>query len=89
MPRTRPVPTRTCVVCGTARPKRELYRIVRTPDGAVRYDPTGRQNGRGAYLCGDEACLAGAVPKLSRALEADVPGEVVEDVRRQRESIPR
>lgn len=82
----RPLPHRTCVVCGAHRPKRELYRIVRTPDGEVVYDPTGKQNGRGAYLCGEESCLGSkAVAKLGRALEAEVPEGVVSDVREKRD----
>lgn len=81
MRKARPVPSRRCVACGEVRPKRELFRVVRTPEGEVVYDPTGRRNGRGAYLCGAEACLVTALPKLNRALEATVPEEVISDVR--------
>ena len=52
----RPIPTRSCVACRTARPKRELVRVVRTPGGAMVLDETGRAAGRGAYLCRDAAC---------------------------------
>lgn len=69
MGRQKHQPERTCIVCRKARPKRELIRIVRTPAG-VRIDPTGKMNGRGAYLCPDPACwqLDIVVPKLQRAL---------------------
>src|SRR5262249_3573417 len=50
-PRTRHVPQRTCIVCRQVRPKRELIRVVRTPEGHVELDPGGKKSGRGAYLC--------------------------------------
>jgi predicted RNA-binding protein YlxR (DUF448 family) len=58
------------VACRTARPKRDLIRIVRTADGAVELDPTGRKAGRGAYLCADGACWEAARSKgaVARAL---------------------
>ncbi len=49
------IPQRTCVACREVRPKRELTRIVGTDDG-IKIDPTGRQNGRGAYLCTQRGC---------------------------------
>lgn len=49
----RRIPTRTCVVCKDRRHKEDLHRIVRTPDGQVVFDSTGRLNGRGAYVCSD------------------------------------
>ncbi len=68
----RPAPRRTCVVCRTTADKRALHRLVRSPDGVVRYDPSGKAPGRGAYLCGDPACTARAVKRRSvqRALKA-------------------
>ncbi len=54
--RRKHIPQRTCVVCRTVRPKRELVRIVRTPEGQVVIDERGKQNGRGAYLCPQAAC---------------------------------
>lgn len=55
-PRARHVPIRTCIGCRQAAAKRELVRIVRTPAGEVRVDPTGRAPGRGAYIHADRAC---------------------------------
>ncbi len=65
-------PVRTCVVCRVSTDKRTLHRIVRSPDGVIRYDPTGAAAGRGAYLCGDPACttLAARRRSLQRALKA-------------------
>ena len=58
MPKRRPdhVPTRTCAVCRASRPKREMTRVVRPPDGSVHLDTTGRAAGRGTYICHDPAC---------------------------------
>ena len=64
-------PRRTCVVCRSTTAKRTLHRIVRSPAGTVAYDPTGKAAGRGAYLCGQPACLDQAVRRRSiqRALK--------------------
>ena len=64
-------PRRTCVVCRSTTAKRTLHRIVRSPAGTVTYDPTGKAAGRGAYLCGQAACLDQAVRRRSiqRALK--------------------
>ncbi len=71
------VPIRTCVVCGTSRPKRELIRIVRTPEGKVELDLTGKKPGRGAYLCPRVECwdLRVAIPRLQRSLRATLDEE--------------
>jgi predicted RNA-binding protein YlxR (DUF448 family) len=64
-------PQRTCVVCRSTSAKRSLHRIVRAPSGAVAYDPTGKAPGRGAYLCGQQACLETARRRhsIQRALK--------------------
>ena len=56
MAKPRHVPERKCVACGQRAPKRDLTRIVRTPQGTVHADSTGKSSGRGAYLCGSMAC---------------------------------
>jgi len=78
----RAVPTRSCVVCRTGRDKRDLLRVVRSPDGVVRYDPTSRANGRGAYLCRDAACIEAGARKgaLPRALAAPVPTDLIDEL---------
>lgn len=53
----RKLPQRTCLGCQAVRPKREMVRIVRTPQGAVEIDPTGKKSGRGAYVCPKLECL--------------------------------
>lgn len=65
------IPMRMCVACREMRAKKDLMRVVRTEDG-LKLDRTGKLNGRGAYLCCDEACLRKAIKTraLERALEA-------------------
>ena len=61
--RPRHVPVRTCVACKESKPKRELLRVVRTPDGHVLMDATGKKSGRGAYLCARLSCWQEALKK--------------------------
>jgi predicted RNA-binding protein YlxR (DUF448 family) len=69
-----------CVACRTSRPKRELQRIVRTPERTVVMDPTGRLAGRGAYVCLGSDCLDLAIKKgaLARALDTPLPAAFLE-----------
>jgi len=78
------IPMRMCVSCREMRPKKELTRVVRTPEGTVLIDPTGRANGRGAYLCLKTACLDKAIKSraLERALETGIPQETYEALRK-------
>ena len=71
------VPMRMCVACREMKPKKELLRVVRTPEGEIVADETGRKNGRGAYLCRSEACFNKAVKTraLDRALEQPLSEE--------------
>lgn len=77
--RRRHVPQRTCVACRRVGDKRDLVRVVRTPAAGVQVDLTGKQNGRGAYLCRARICwdkaLRGAV--LARALKTNLTDEDV------------
>ncbi|MDI3281344.1 MAG: YlxR family protein [Bacillota bacterium] len=75
----RKVPQRTCLGCRSVRPKKELIRIVRTPEGSVVVDPTGKRSGRGAYLCPSPDCLERARKgkTLEKALEQEIIGEEV------------
>jgi uncharacterized protein len=73
--RPRHVPQRTCIACRQTGAKRELVRVVRTPDGSVTIDPTGKLSGRGAYLCTSPACWQSALKhrgSLARALKVDI-----------------
>jgi len=78
-------PQRTCIGCRTVRPKKELVRIVRTPEGEVVVDPTGRKSGRGAYICPAVACLDKALAgnRIDRALHMTIPDEVIDSLRVQ------
>lgn len=72
-------PIRTCVACRTAGGKRGLLRVVRLPEGAgVAVDPTGKQSGRGAYLCPTPACLELALKRkaLERSLKVTLSPEL-------------
>lgn len=77
--RPKKVPMRTCVGCRTVRPKKELIRVVRDPQGELHVDSTGKRSGRGAYICPSLECLRAAVKgkRLERALERPVPAEVL------------
>lgn len=72
---------RSCVACGRLAGKGELFRIVRTPDGGVSFDATGRAAGRGAYVCSME-CLKAALKtkKLERALRTKLDGQETERI---------
>lgn len=86
----RKTPTRTCIGCGQARDKRDLVRLVRTTEGDVRLDPTGKANGRGAYVCGTDECFEAAVTRkrVSSALKTKVKDDDVDQLRREfRESL--
>lgn len=73
-------PMRMCTACREMRPKAQLVRIVKTPQGEIVTDPTGKRNGRGAYLCRSAECLKRAqkINALGRALETQIPPEVYE-----------
>ena len=77
------IPMRMCVACREMKPKKDLIRIVRTPEGPVEADLTGKRNGRGAYLCKNMECLEKAVKirALDRALEVKLDGEALDSIR--------
>ena len=83
MPGIKKTPMRQCVGCGEMKSKRELLRIIRTPEGEILLDTTGRKNGRGAYLCPDEACLG--FSRKKKSLERALKSEISEEVYRQLE----
>ena len=72
------IPSRQCVGCRESRTKRELIRVIRTPEGQVTLDETGRMNGRGAYLCRRVECLRKARRSkgLERSLKVAIPDEI-------------
>jgi uncharacterized protein len=91
-PRPKHVPRRMCVACREHDAKRGLIRVVRTPEGTVELDPTGKRNGRGAYLCHQPACWeralrGGGAGALARALNTTIDDEAVAALRRHAESL--
>jgi len=72
------IPMRTCVGCRETKPKKELIRIVRTPEATVEVDVTGKKSGRGAYLCPSKECLQKAIrgKQLERALNTTISPEL-------------
>lgn len=89
-PRPKHVPQRMCVSCREHAAKRSLVRVVRTPEGRIEIDPTGRKNGRGAYLCDRPACWDRALKSggLARALNAPLTQETIDELRRYAASLP-
>ena len=79
----RKIPMRKCVATMESLPKKELIRIVRTPEGTVEIDETGKKNGRGAYLKRSVEALEIAKKKksLARSLECEIPEELYEELR--------
>lgn len=72
------IPVRTCIGCNQAKPKSEFIRVVRTPEGEIMIDFTGKANGRGAYICKDVNCLKKAEKskRLDRSFGIPVESEV-------------
>ena len=75
--RPRHVPQRTCVGCRSTAPKRGFVRVVRGPDGHVAVDPTGKANGRGAYVCAEPRCWEVALQRgrLAQSLRVTIAEE--------------
>ncbi len=82
--KVRRVPQRTCIACRTNSGKRDLIRLVRTPEGSVEVDTTSKANGRGAYVCAQQSCWGEALTKdrLSRALRTTISADVRERLQR-------
>ena len=72
------IPMRTCTGCGEQKPKKELVRVVRSPEGEISLDTTGKKPGRGAYICPNAACLAKAkkAKRLERVFACAIPENV-------------
>ena len=89
-PKPRHIPQRTCVACRRTGAKRELVRIVRTPEGTVQIDPTGKKSGRGAYLCRAQECwqLAMKKDRLDYALKARLTPKEKEALLEYAHSLP-
>jgi len=82
------IPMRQCLGCREMKPKRELIRAVRSPEGEVSLDFKGKAAGRGAYICPEPECLRKAIKAraLDRAFSTEIPAEVYEELQRQMEA---
>ena len=81
------IPQRQCMGCRERKAKKELIRVVRTPEGAVCLDFSGKLNGRGAYICPSADCLKKArkAKSLDRSLEVSIPEEVYDHLEKEME----
>ena len=78
------IPMRKCVGCNESKSKKELVRIVRSPEGDISLDTTGKKSGRGAYICPSADCLKKAVKskRIDKILEVTVPVSIYEEAER-------
>ena len=81
------IPMRQCLGCREMKPKKELIRVVRSPEGDVTLDFKGKAPGRGAYICHDAVCLKKAIKAkaLERAYDMKIPDEIYENLESQME----
>ncbi len=86
---TKKIPLRQCVGCGEMKSKKEMIRILRTEDGGICLDATGKKNGRGAYMCRDGECLKRARKNrgLEKSFKMSVSGEVYDALEKELETI--
>ena len=79
------MPQRSCIGCNAVKDKKELIRVIKTPEGTFEIDKTGRKNGRGAYICDDVNCLKKAekCKGLDRSFKMAVPKEVYEALEKE------
>lgn len=79
------VPLRQCGGCGEMKPKKDLVRVVRSPEGEISLDLTGKKNGRGSYVCKDAECFKKALKRKSfeRAFGVKIPEEVAEKIEKE------
>lgn len=82
------IPMRQCLGCREMKPKRELIRVVKSPEGDVSLDFKGKANGRGAYICPDAQCLKKAIKgrALEKAFSMQIPAEIYEKLNKEMEA---
>ena len=85
----RKIPMRKCVGCGEMKSKKEMMRVLKTTEDEIILDPTGRKNGRGAYLCFQKSCLLQAIKNkgLERSLKMAIPKSVYENLEKEFENL--
>jgi len=76
------IPVRRCIGCGLMKPKTEMFRMVKTMEGSILPDRTGKMNGRGSYLCQSKDCLQKAVKGkgLERSFKMSIPADVYDNL---------
>lgn len=81
------IPMRMCTGCGEMKPKRELIRVVKSPEGEIALDRTGRLPGRGAYVCPDPECLKKArkTRRIERVFSSAIPDEIYDALEKELE----
>ncbi len=86
---TKKIPQRQCIGCGEMKNKKDMIRILKTPEGEFTVDATGRKNGRGAYLCPDMQCFRAAVKGkgLERSFKMAIPKAVYEALEKEMEQL--
>ena len=79
------IPMRKCVGCNEMKEKKELIRVLKTPEDEIILDTTGRANGRGAYICNNPECLKKAIKNkgLERSLKSQIPAEVSDRLQKE------
>ena len=82
---TRKIPQRQCIGCEEMKNKKDLIRVIKTPENEISMDATGKKNGRGAYLCNSMDCLKKATKNhgLERSLKVSIPPEVYEELEKE------
>lgn len=82
-------PMRQCIGCGEMKEKRELLRVLKTPEGEILIDDTGRKNGRGAYLCRSVSCMEKAIKTkgLERSFQMAMGPEVYDSLKKEMEKL--
>lgn len=79
------IPMRQCVGCGEMKNKKDMMRVLKSAEGPIVLDMTGKKNGRGAYLCMNKECLVKAAKNkgLERSLKMSIPGEIYENLEKE------
>ena len=79
------IPLRMCTGCGEMKSKKELIRVLKTPEEDIVIDATGKKNGRGAYVCCSLECLQNAIKTkgLERSLKVNIPKELIETLEKE------
>ena len=88
MPAIKKIPQRKCIGCGISKNKKDLIRVVRSPENEISIDLKGKKSGRGAYICKDENCLKKAVKakRFEKNLEVEISPDILEALLRQLKS---